>query len=1089
MRASSTSPYFLLDNSSEFLCGVTDSEFRFLHSNKLFRKQFGLQPDQVKGRPFHEVIQSFQVDKFIQARENCIKYPGKVIAIEIKSYHEQEEHWFRWEISAQADDQKRIREISFIGTDITRQKRVEQELIKQAVLFDNITDAVISTDMKLRFKSWNLSSEMLFGFPPGEALNRPLTDYMSFHTLNQSNQEALDILLKKGFWKGELVVKNKKGRVLYMQSAVSLIRDTHGEPAGMISVNRDITREKKTAEELIIKKEEFQSFMENTSALAWINDEKGTLYYINSLYKKVFGLTDKAIGKNLFTCFPETMTGGWKESDLEVLNNNTRIDRIEKGTDRDGNIVYYQVYKFPVKTLSGKKLVGGQAINITEATVSRMELQQQKDRFFSFMENSPSLGWINDEDGTLYYMNSLFKKAFDLTDDVIGKNIYQFYPESMRPGCMASDLQVLNSNAGVEVLEEGIDAVGKPIYYRVYKFPVQGANGKRLIGGQAINITNETRGKQLLEKERNQFTTFMENAPILAWMVDEQGITRYMNSMYMESSGFTTANLGKDNHELYPEAIREKARNSIQEVLSENKIITYRYSYVDEQGKTRYFDACKFPMIDLHGNRMVGGQSIEVTEMVEANERITAEKNRFESFMENAPQLAWVADSDDRLLYMNSRFSIAFGLSALNLGEKLSLHNTSDSSPEALQYNRDVLQHHKAVAFLQEWRDPAGKLHYFRTYKFPMPQSEGKMLVGAQAIDITNEVMSKQALDKMHERFEFAGKATRDVIWDWDLETNRIQRFGGSNAFFNYRDKADLMDFSNDNIHPDDADEAEASLQEAIHSDAIRWMSEFRYKCAEGEYKNVIDQAYIIRDPKGKAIRLIGSMQDVTEERRLQSEVLETERRKKQEMIIATLEAQERERKEISDELHDNVNQLLASALLFLKIVHKQPGDSNGYVGQSIDYINSAVEEIRNLSHTLNPGILKHNGLCAALNEMATGLNIPGRFEVRFETEQVDEARLPKELQLTLYRIVQENMNNVLKYAEASSVSISLSMHNEMLLLQIEDNGKGFDLEAAARGLGILNIYNRAESFGGKARIITSPGNGCLLNVEIPVDQ
>lgn len=1090
MKPPFTSAFSVLDNSTEFLCGITDTELRFLHSNALFKKQFGLLKEDYRGRPFHEVVQSFQIDKFIRARETCINNPTKVISIEIKSYHEEEEHWFRWEMSALTDEHKKITEISFIGTDITRQKKVEEELLKQAVLLDSISDAVIATDLSLCIKSWNMSSEMLFGFKPEEVLNNPITDFFSLKTLYVSNKEALDTIFKKGFWKGELIVKKRNGTKLFMRTAVSLIKNTKGEATGLISVSQDISKEKKAKEELTIKKEEFQSFMENTSALAWINDENGTLYYMNSLYKKVFGLTDEMIGKNIFSSFPEAMTQGWRDTDNEVLNNGACIDIVEKGITPDGKDIYYQVYKFPVNTLSGKKLVGGQAINITEKKVSRMELEKQKNQFYSFMENTPALGWINDEDGNLHYMNSLFKKTFGLTEAALGKNIFDFYPESIRPACKASDELVLNSNTSIEVFEEGSNKEGKTIYYRVFKFPVHHTEGKRLIGGQAIDITGETMSKVELLKEKGQFISFMENAPLMAWIVDKNGITRYMNSLYKESCGFTDENLGKDNHDLYPEAIREKAKQSIREVLENNQTIKYQYNYIDESGKSRYFNTSKFPIHDLEGNAYIGGQAIEVTEIVEANLQMTKEKNRFQSFMENAPQLAWVVDEDEKLQYMNDRFRAAFNFNIEYIGKKITGKNTPDALGKALRINKEVLQQNKAVEYLQEWTDLNGKIHYYRTYKFPMPLADGKRLIGAQSIDITNEVVAKNDLEKMHERFGYASKATRDVIWDWDLLTNRIQRFGGSNAFFNFENVDDLMDFSNDNIHPGDAREAEESLQAALNSDASRWMSEFRYKYAAGAYKNVIDQAYIIRDEAGKAIRLIGSMQDVTEERRLQKEVLNAEIKKKRDMINAALFAQETERKDLSEELHDNVNQLLASALMFLKIVEKQPAgltDAKELVSQSIEYVNMAITEIRNISHTLNPGSLKHNGICAAITDMAEGLNIPEKFSVKFEANNVQEATISKELQLALYRIAQENINNILKHAAATAVYIKLEQQDESIQLYIKDNGKGFDAATAVKGLGLMNIFNRAESFGGHAKLSTSPGNGCVWEISIPI--
>lgn len=228
-------------------------------------------------------------------------------------------------------------------------------------------------------------------------------------------------------------------------------------------------------------------------------------------------------------------------------------------------------------------------------------------------------------------------------------------------------------------------------------------------------------------------------------------------------------------------------------------------------------------------------------------------------------------------------------------------------------------------------------------------------------------------------------------------------------------------------------------------------------------------------------------MQDVSEERRLQREVLEAEMKKKQDMVTAALIAQERERKEISEELHDNVNQLLASALLFLKIVAREQSSASEYVKQSIEYISNAVSEIRSISHTLNPGILKHNGICAALGEMASGLCIPGKFQVVFNQQLNEPDKLSRELQLALYRIAQEIMNNILKYAEATEVFIQLTDDGQQLELDIDDNGRGFDQSVASKGLGIINIISRAESFGGKVELKSSPGNGCRIKVSIPL--
>jgi two-component system sensor histidine kinase UhpB len=295
-----------------------------------------------------------------------------------------------------------------------------------------------------------------------------------------------------------------------------------------------------------------------------------------------------------------------------------------------------------------------------------------------------------------------------------------------------------------------------------------------------------------------------------------------------------------------------------------------------------------------------------------------------------------------------------------------------------------------------------------------------------------------------------------------------------------------FSDFDTNNLHPDDATRVSNSWLDAINSGAHRWQEEFRYGCADGTYKNVIDQAYIIRDEKGKAIRMIGSMQDVTEERRLQTEVLENEMRKKTAVLNAIIEAQEKERKEISCELHDNVNQLLAASILFFKTAAREKG-SSPLIEQGLDHVNKAISEIRSLSHSLNPGALKVNGLFFALSDLTRKISIPGKFEavlkagISFNEEQIKPA-----LKLTIYRIAQECVNNILKHSGADRVKISLDCSDEIVSMSITDNGQGFDVDPSNKGIGLVNIFNRVETAGGQAEIISSPGNGCTVKVQLP---
>ena len=101
----------------------------------------------------------------------------------------------------------------------------------------------------------------------------------------------------------------------------------------------------------------------------------------------------------------------------------------------------------------------------------------------------------------------------------------------------------------------------------------------------------------------------------------------------------------------------------------------------------------------------------------------------------------------------------------------------------------------------------------------------------------------------------------------------------------------------------------------------------------------------------------------------------------------------------------------------------------------------------------------------------------------------LQENEIDQNLKITLYRIVQEQLNNIIKHADAADVHVSISSDNRHLNLKIEDNGKGFDTHESRRGIGINNIISRAELFNGKVAIKTAPGKGCYLNINVPISN
>jgi signal transduction histidine kinase len=240
---------------------------------------------------------------------------------------------------------------------------------------------------------------------------------------------------------------------------------------------------------------------------------------------------------------------------------------------------------------------------------------------------------------------------------------------------------------------------------------------------------------------------------------------------------------------------------------------------------------------------------------------------------------------------------------------------------------------------------------------------------------------------------------------------------------------------------------------------------------------------------------VLSTFQDISKEKQFEKEARALEAQLAEHRLTeqkgtaeAIIRAQEDERTRIGHELHDNVNQILASGKMYLSHLNKGSGDFREVKEKIKELLELAIEEVRILSKAMVLPDLKKGGLVASIDDLVTDLRFSNLFEVDFihcETARLEEMNQSKKV--TLFRIVQEQTKNILKYSKAGTVEISLHMQNNWVRLAIKDDGVGFDPEKIRRGLGLSNIYERARLYDGKVRLRAAPGKGCSLIVTIPL--
>ncbi|MGG9962291.1 PAS domain S-box protein [Ferruginibacter sp. SUN106] len=223
------------------------------------------------------------------------------------------------------------------------------------------------------------------------------------------------------------------------------------------------------------------------------------------------------------------------------------------------------------------------------------------------------------------------------------------------------------------------------------------------------------------------------------------------------------------------------------------------------------------------------------------------------------------------------------------------------------------------------------------------------------------------------------------------------------------------------------------------------------------------------------------TINDITEKLRIQQELEEVKTNKEKEILRATLESQEKSRAELGRELHDNINQLLVASTIFLKHALLFTDNDKTLIAKSLDITVSAMDEIRKLSSSFVPPLFKVETLSGAIEQLTKNFKLTNT-DISFDIN-INEASLDEGFKVNIYRIIQEQCNNILKHAHASKASISLAQFSDLIQLQITDNGKGFDTVQKGSGIGLSNIIHRTDAYNGKIDIASSIGNGCTITI------
>lgn len=320
--------------------------------------------------------------------------------------------------------------------------------------------------------------------------------------------------------------------------------------------------------------------------------------------------------------------------------------------------------------------------------------------------------------------------------------------------------------------------------------------------------------------------------------------------------------------------------------------------------------------------------------------------------------------------------------------------------------------------------------------------------------DITDKYTAQKRIEESNLRFNIVSKAVNETIWDYNILNNTLIWSDGIERFFGYR-PAEYPTSENWKtfVHPRDYKAAHNHFLEVLKDPSItNWSFEYRFKKSNKKFADVSDKAIIIRDKMGKAIRVIGSMRDVSDEKIFEM--------KKESLINET---QTYERNRFSMELHDGLAQYLVALSLYLNQFENGEIVDQSNLQLCKKIVKDALDQTRSLCYSLSPPELQ-NGLIPGIESLFDRIGSLNNIAFEINLDKSLDFKNYREVEIyNIYRIIQEFINNSLKHSKCTKIVCSVFKQNNIIKIVLSDNGIGFDYELIHKGLGLQNIENRAK--------------------------
>ena len=324
--------------------------------------------------------------------------------------------------------------------------------------------------------------------------------------------------------------------------------------------------------------------------------------------------------------------------------------------------------------------------------------------------------------------------------------------------------------------------------------------------------------------------------------------------------------------------------------------------------------------------------------------------------------------------------------------------------------------------------------------------------------------------------------------WELDFATNDLKWSDETFRIYGLVPDSNLQsfEFALSFVHPEDVDLVQKKMADARQS-LHDFSMNYRIRRKNGSIRDIYSEGKIEFNSTGNASGFYGIARDVTEMVLLENKIANERLIIQKENTHAVLTALENERAYIGNELNENLGQILATAKMYIQLSKK--GEKRQlYLDMSTGFIQEAMAGLKRISKALVIPGAHIISLTNNIKNLIHDLSLIHPLIIEFNGDHIEAILLNEKLQITVFRIVQEQLNNILIHSNASQAKIMLIKVKNEIILYISDNGEGCDIQKEKGGVGIMNIKTRAKLYDGRVAIVSSPGKGYKLKVALSLN-